>query len=133
MVKILEKPKHKRADGWLSELWTKEDWPSDFKMEHSYLVSIEPGSVRAKHYHNKKLEVISCIFGSVEIFLEDISSKKRQTIILDSENKTMALLVIEPQTAHAIKNPTKNIARIIVFSNSHDLSDVVPYEFKNLE
>ena len=133
MAQILEKPKHTRIDGWLCELWTYGDFhKQDFDLNHSYLVSIESKGIRARHYHNKKTELIACIEGLVEVILEDINTKKKERIILNSDIEKMKLLLIEPKIAHAIKNPTEKISKIVVFSNSRNLDDLVNWEFKEV-
>ena len=127
-IKIFNNNKHVRADGWLSELFTKKAF-KDFDCIHSYIVSINPKQARAKHYHKEKTEIIAPVYGKVEIILEDIYTKKRKNIVLSADDDQIKLIQIPPKIAHIVKNPTDNICRIVVFSNSNDLKDTFSYDF----
>ena len=129
-VVVFRREKHSGADGWLSELYSKKILP-DFNCNHSYLVSLEPGAVRAKHYHNDKTELIAVVYGSVEIINEDIFSKKRTCTTVSTGGSHLELFLIPPNIAHVIKNVSNDTSRIIVFSDSHDLEDTISYDFGN--
>jgi len=132
MIKIISHIKHVRPNGWLSELYTVSDKLfDDFKCVHSYIVNLAPKSVRARHFHKKKTEIITVVMGKVICKLEDIVTKEEQQVILEVSNNSNnhKMLVIPPNVAHVIINPTEKDARIVVFSNSSDLEDTIPYNF----
>ena len=96
---------------------------------HSYLVSVFPGRTRANHYHKKKEEWIALTAGVLEIILEDIRTKERETIVLDTKTKEYAIIYIPPCIAHSIKNIGDSEAVIVVFSRTpEDRDDTISYE-----
>lgn len=130
-ISVVERSRHSRKDGWLVELFTRSSF-HDFSCVHSYLVSIMSNCIRAKHYHNKKTEIIASVFGKVEIILEDIKTHERISKVLSSDDENFKMLIIPPKIAHAVKNPTDITSRIVVFSDSKDLSDTHTYNFRDL-
>lgn len=130
MYKKLNRKKHIREDGWLSELVSMKYDDEPFNCIHSYLVSIEPGKTRAKHYHNKKEEWLCICSGKIELLLEDTKTKKRKKLILDSESENYYIIYIPPGVAHAVKNINNNRSSVVVFSRTPDkIDDTFEYEF----
>lgn len=127
-MKILKRKKHSRDDGCLVELFSEHY--KDFECRHSYLVSIEPGKSRAKHYHNEKVEVIAPVCGETEVILEDVVTKECARKTIKSDGVELELVIIPSGVAHAVKNNTKEPTTIIIFSNNYDLNDAISYEFK---
>jgi dTDP-4-dehydrorhamnose 3,5-epimerase-like enzyme len=127
-VKILKREKHSRDDGHLVELFSEHY--KDFECKHSYLVSIEPGKARAKHYHKEKIEVIAPVCGETEIILEDPVTKESTRKTLKSDGAELELVLVPAGIAHAVKNNTKKPTTIIIFSNNYSLNDAIGYEFK---
>jgi len=127
----LSRVKHKREEGWLSELVSMNYKDEPFNCLYSYLVSIVPGKTRANHYHKKKEEWLAITSGKIALFLENIKSKERKKIILDSNSKDYKIIYIPPFIAHAIKNVGDKEASLVVFSRtSKDLDDTIPYKIK---
>jgi len=127
----LYRKKHVRKDGWLVELISMKYDDTPFNCLHSYLVLINPGETRAKHYHTKKDEWIAITSGKVMILMEDIHSTGKENIILDINSTDYKLIHVPPFTAHAVKNIGTDKASIIVFSTAiEDPSDTIPYEFE---
>ncbi|OIQ04891.1 MAG: hypothetical protein COV98_01650 [Candidatus Altarchaeum sp. CG12_big_fil_rev_8_21_14_0_65_33_22] len=130
MYKKLIRKKHIREDGWLSELVSMNYDDEPFNCVHSYLVSIEPGKTRAKHYHNKKEEWLCICSGKVELILEDIKTKKRETLILNLDSENYNIIYIPLGVAHVIKNISENKASVVIFSKTpEDTDDTFEYEF----
>jgi len=122
--------KHTRDDGWLSEIVSVNYDDEPFNCIHSYLVSINPGKVRAKHYHRKKEEWIAPVSGKVVLHLKNILSGEHDKIILDTSSIGYEFLYIPPFVAHAVYNTWEREACIIVFSkNPEDQEDTILYEF----
>jgi dTDP-4-dehydrorhamnose 3,5-epimerase-like enzyme len=121
--------KHKREDGWLSEIVSMNYSDEPFNCVHSYVVSIEPMRTRANHYHRNKEEWLALAAGKVKLCLKDIVSGKYEEIVLDSKSDTYEVIHIRPYVAHALKNISNGEASVIVFSkNLEDKEDTIPYE-----
>lgn len=125
---VIQRERHSRKDGYLVELFSNRDL-SDFRCRHSYFVVLEQGATRAKHYHNKKTEIIAPVYGKVELVLKNLESgeERKEELSLEDEYK---MVIIHPNIAHAIKNKNDGRSGIIVFSDSYDLEDTHQYEFE---
>jgi len=123
-ARIIKREKHTRDDGFLVELFSKK-YP-DFDAVHSYMVSVAPGKTRAGHFHKKKTEVIFPVDGRIIVFLSDDTEKKE--VVLDSEEKEYAAVLISPNINHLIENRTNRPAKVVVFSDSFDLEDTYKVE-----
>jgi mannose-6-phosphate isomerase-like protein (cupin superfamily) len=89
-----------------------------------YLAFIElrQGTVRGNHYHKAKQEFIYVLGGEVLLVLEDIHSKLRQNVTL----QTGDLVVIEPGVAHALR--VRQSGQAIEFSPARfDAADIYRY------
>ncbi len=66
-----------------------------------YIASIElkAGTVRGNHYHKIKREYIYVLVGEVQLVLEDLESRARETL----EVKFGDLILIQPGIVHALK------------------------------
>lgn len=129
LFKKLPRVKHAREDGWLSELVSMSYDDEPFNCIHTYIVSVNPGSVRANHFHKKKEEWIAPAYGKLELYLENIISGEREKLILDTNKEEYEIVYIFPFVAHAVKNNCKHEASLIVFSkNPEDKEDTIPYE-----
>lgn len=125
----LTRIKHKREDGWLSEIVSMNYGDEPFNCVHSYVVSIEPMRSRANHYHKKKEEWLALAAGKIKLCLKDVVSGKYEEIVLDSRSDTYEVIHIPPLVAHALKNISNGESSVIVFSkNSEDKEDTIPYE-----
>lgn len=129
LCKKLSRKKHIRKDGWLSELVSMNYGDEPFDSVHTYIVSVNPGKVRANHYHKKKEEWIATASGKIELHLENVISCEKEKIIMDTFAQKYEMIYIPPFVAHAVKNPCENEASLIVFSkNPEDKEDTIPYE-----
>lgn len=125
--RIISRKVHASESGELSELFSSKDI-KELACAHSYFVSINPGHTRARHYHNKKFELICPAYGRVEVLLEDPKTKKRERVKLSAEErKERKLLLVPMGVAHAVKNASSKKAGIVVFSSSFDLEDTISY------
>ena len=124
--------KHIRDDGWLSELVSMNYEDEPFNCIHTYLVSVNPGKVRANHYHKKKEEWIAITAGKIALFLKDMTSGEIDKIIMDTKSEKHEIIYIPPFVAHAVQNISNKEASLIVFSKSpEDKEDTIPYEVLN--
>ncbi len=125
--KKLPRTKHKREDGWLTELVSGHHADDPFKGIHTYLVCIRPGQTRACHYHEKKEEWLAVTHGRVRLDLEDIETKEKETLLLDAESDDYHITYIPPRVAHAITNPGRDDASLVVFAKDRALEDTLHY------
>jgi dTDP-4-dehydrorhamnose 3,5-epimerase-like enzyme len=125
----LTRVKHRRDDGWLSEMVSMNYEDEPFNCVHTYVVSVEPMRTRANHYHKNKEEWLALAAGKIKVGLKDVVSGKYEEIILDSKSETYEIIYIPPFVAHAVKNISNGEATLIVFSkNPEDKEDTIPYE-----
>jgi mannose-6-phosphate isomerase-like protein (cupin superfamily) len=101
----------------------KEDshWKQFQPFRYNYLVPIVVGGKRggkAGHYHHHKTEVFCLLTGDVEIWLEEVSSGKREIIkMLGVDSGEVLMLGIPAGVAHYIRNTGKIIAQLLIFAN----------------
>lgn len=130
--KRLYRVKHTREDGWLSELVSMNYGDEPFDCVHTYLVSVNPGKVRANHYHKKKEEWIAITAGKIALFLKDVVSGEVDMVIMDTNSEKHEIIYIPPFVAHAVQNISNTEASLIVFSKSpEDKEDTIPHEVFN--
>ncbi len=114
----LHRRKHTNEGGWLSELVSMEYEDEPFDCLHSYLVSFEPGTKRAMHYHKKKKEWLTIGAGNVKLVLEDIQTKEKESVLLDEDDEKQNIVYIPPKVAHVLKNIGEKKACVIAFSKT---------------
>lgn len=86
-----------------------------------YTFSVNPGARRGDHYHKRKKEWFSCIYGEAIVLIEDKKGNKEKIKLRASKPK---LLYFGPYTSHAILNKSKKIAVLVSYgSKQHDPHD----------
>lgn len=131
LYKEIHREKHRRDDGWLSELISMRYDDQPFSCVHSYLVSITPGKSRANHYHGQKEEWVAIASGRLDLHLEDASTKERASVHLDARSDDYRMVYIPPGVAHALVNASEGESSVIVFSRFPEKAgDTVPYEVR---
>lgn len=127
----LLRTKHTREDGWLSELISMVYPDNPFKCVHTYIVAINPGMTRARHYHRKKEEWLALTHGKIMLLLEDTRTGERDRVDLCTDDPETKIIYIPPKVAHALRNSGDHEAGVIVFSRSpEDKEDTIPYEVR---
>lgn len=125
----LTRQKHIREDGWLSELVSMNYEDEPFNCLHTYVVSVNPGKMRANHYHKHKEEWIAAVAGKITLYLRDVGSGELEEVVLDTSTSSSSIIYIPPLVAHAVYNETENEASLIVFSLSpEDKNDTIAFE-----
>jgi oxalate decarboxylase/phosphoglucose isomerase-like protein (cupin superfamily) len=126
----LSRARHKRDDGWLSELVSLKYSDEPFNCIHTYLVVIRPGKVRAQHYHKKKEEWIAITSGSVSLCLRHVKSGQEVNILLEIDSDDYNVIYVPPLVAHALKNIGESEASVVVFSKTlPEPGDTIPFHF----
>ncbi len=125
----IQREKHTNEDGWLTELISMDHEDVPFEDVHSYLVFIKPGATRAMHYHKKKKEWITVGSGKVKIFLEDLESDEKESIVFSEDDKKQELLYLPPKVAHVVKNIGDKEGCVIAFSQTLEMpEDTIKYD-----
>lgn len=86
-----------------------------------YTFSVNPGARRGDHYHKKKQEWFTCVFGSATILLSS-QDNKSEAITIDA--KQPQIIYAGPGTTHAVINNSYEIAVMVSYgSKQHDPKD----------
>lgn len=100
-MKINVIPLHQKTDE-RGSLVQNESEKIRESMKHFFVSYSKPGVVRGQHYHLGKIEWFLVVKGKAEIFMEDIESKERQSLKVESSNPQIVEMPIK--VAHSIKN-----------------------------
>ena len=99
--------------------------------KHFFISKSKPGVIRGNHYHLRKSEWFYVIQGKCKLVIEDIKTKKREEIIVDS--KENIILNMASNKAHAFKNIGKGQMILLALINEvfdKNDPDTYPYELK---
>lgn len=83
---------------------------------HVYLVSAEPGSIRAWVYHKRQFDRLAYTNGDIRVVLYDLregSPTYRKLDILDVGSANKILLTIPPFVVHGVQNRGKSTATFV--------------------
>lgn len=83
------------------------------------LFSVEPKGVRGNHYHTEKMERTFIFRGRTKLVCEDVKTKKRDEVILDSKDNP--IVTIHTNVAHAYVNIGKENL-VALFYGNHPFS-----------
>lgn len=121
--------KHEDKRGFLIEFL------KNFELENSekefgqiYLVTSAPGAVRGNHYHKKKEEWLVVIAGKQKVTLEDIHTKERKELLLDSTSEYLTRIRVGSNIAHSFRNIADSTSIIVAYMPEiYDPSDQHEY------
>jgi len=100
---------------------------SDFHVHYSYLVRFfEADNFAGNHYHIKKRELFIPVCGEFEVWLENIETKEKEMIKLDS--KMAHIFYVKPEISHKVIAKSAN-AVLLVLATSQE-SDRDEFEYK---
>lgn len=87
----------------LKVLWdVRMPYVAGFDNRYSYTVLFKKSqAVAGNHYHKIKQELFTPLNGKFSIFLEDVKTKKKETILMDAKNHEM--IYIHVGIAHAVR------------------------------
>jgi dTDP-4-dehydrorhamnose 3,5-epimerase-like enzyme len=90
-----------------------------------YTFSIEPGQRRGDHYHLRKKEWFTCVYGEAVVLL---STDNGQTSAVELSLKEPQIVYAGPGVAHALLNKTDQVAVIVSYgSEQHNPEDEDTY------
>lgn len=116
---------HLDSRGFLIELlrFKDQDIPGKGQL---YTFSIEPGMRRGDHYHLRKREWFTCVYGEAIVLL---SKDKDKTCAVHISPKEPKIVYVGPHTAHALINNTDTTAVIVSYgSEQHNPEDEDTYK-----
>lgn len=91
-----------------------------------YLTMAKPNESKGGHYHELATEWFTIINGKSTLQLEDINSKEKLYIYLDSE--TPVTVVVPPNVAHRFDNESSNEFVLLAYSDAlYDPEDTIAY------
>jgi len=126
-IKIIPRKKLEDKRGWFLKIINgKEENLPDYTGE-IYITSAVKGEARGNHYHNKAIEWFTVIDGNAKLILEDIDTKEKMEIELDSNNPVT--VVIPPKIAHVFVNMNEKPFILVAYTNElYDPKDTIPYK-----
>ncbi len=131
-VEITELEKKVDDRGFLVEFLKQPELKDKNKIfGQIYFVTFTPNAVRGHHYHRLKDEWFGIAQGRCEVVLEDVKTKEKMKIILDSNDDKIKQIRIGPNIVHTIKNLSNDISVLIAYGSKSFKSedpDTYPYE-----
>lgn len=116
--KITKLPKFEDERGFLIEFLKHRELDMDSeKFGQIYLATIKKGHIRGNHYHLKKKEIFTIMAGKVRILLEDVHTKEKREVLIDSAEKTIIKVEFGQGIAHAIESLGNQDAVVIAYND----------------
>jgi dTDP-4-dehydrorhamnose 3,5-epimerase-like enzyme len=127
-IKIIDRKRINDSRGWFLKIITgKEEFVPSFTGE-VYMIYAKPGETRANHYHPEACEWFTLVAGKAMLLLEDISSKEKLYIELDSENPQT--IYVPNQIAHSFENISPEPYMLVTYTDKlYDPADTINYKF----
>jgi len=112
----------------LEVLWDdRKPYISGFDNRYSYTVLFKKSkAVAGNHYHKIKQELFTPLSGKFSIFLEDIKTKERETILMDAEDHEM--IYVHVRIAHAVRAENKGAILFVAATSPGIEEDEIPYK-----
>lgn len=120
--KLLERFSDSRGSLFEVLRFREQNIPADGQL---YTFSIEPGARRGDHFHLKKEEWFSCVFGEVIVLL---TSKIGEDRAIEMGSSRPKIVYVAPGTGHALINRERSPA-VIVSYGSHQHNEADPDTF----
>lgn len=117
LPKISAKPGVLDNRGYLIEFLKKTELEENSKsFAQIYCATIAPHTTRGNHYHKKREECFSILSGKALLILEDVNTKERKEIEMDSSQEHILRVRFGSNIAHAIKNISDEVLFLIAHS-----------------
>lgn len=129
-AEILRLDPKKDSRGWLLKVLMRGQLGADHRFGEIYVVSAEPGQLRASHYHEKTSEWFCLIEGCAELNLHDIDSGEQSTVSMDGG--APVCVSIPPRMAHAIRAAGNKPAVLLAYADrpyDPEDPDTFPHQF----
>ncbi len=127
-IRIIDRNKISDTRGWFLKIITGEEENLPPFTGEIYLISAFPGECRANHYHIEANEWFTLIHGKAEMLIEEIVSKERIALELNSENPKT--IYVPNKVAHSFQNVGDEPYILATYSDKlYKQEDTIPYEF----
>lgn len=127
LFEIPERKSSEKPGRILQMIWDKR-FPLVKGMAGAYVytVTITSGGARpGNHYHKKRKEIYFVLSGIVEVFLENIATRKQQRCSLGDKPQA---LYIKPGVAHVVVPHTEHSILLVVADSPNSDGDEFGYE-----
>ena len=133
-IEIKKLQKKKTKSGFLIEFLKSTELNNQAtKHFQVYAANILPNETRVNHYHKEKEEWYLIFDGKVKVILEDVKTKEKEKIILDSSKDFSTRICIPPGIAHIFTNISNSTIFIIAYTNKiYDPENPDTYEHRVL-
>lgn len=112
--------------GWFLKTLTGTEAKIPASTGEIYFTAAIPGQVKGKHYHINANEWFTLIVGKAVLILEDINTKERLELILDSQFPQT--VHIPPLVAHSVENRFDSDFILCAYTDlKYDPKDTIPY------
>jgi len=78
-----------------------------------YTFSINPHYRRGDHYHHKKEEWFTCVYGTAKVLLSTVDGKHHRVIELSADKPS--LVYVPAGTTHAVINQREDVAVLVSY------------------
>lgn len=89
-----------------------------------YIYGVDKDVVRAGHRHKKNVQVLICVKGSCEIYVND--GVQKENFVLDRPDKG---LLMRPEDWHTMYNFTPDALLLVLASEPFDVNDYIDEEY----
>lgn len=112
--------------GWFMKAITGFEDEISADIGEIYFTAAIPGQVKGKHYHIKANEWFTLIVGKAVLVLEDVNTKERMELVLDSQSPQT--VHIPPLVAHAVENRYNSDFILCAYTDlRYDPKDTIAY------
>ena len=117
---------HTDQRGTLFEVFRYEDFNIP-QGGYVYTFSINPHFRRGDHYHHKKVEWFTCVYGKAKVLLSTVDGKYSKVVELSADNPK--LVYAPAETIHALINEEDDQVAVIVSYGTVPHDDGTPDTF----
>lgn len=130
---IEELPKFEDKRGFLIEFLKHSELPEGKQLfGQIYLATIKPGCLRGNHFHKEKNEYFAIMSGRVSLVVEDINTKDREEVVIESSGDSIKRIRVGANVAHAIKNISDNEVVLCAYTDKEYYADNLDQEVYDL-
>ncbi|KKR51170.1 MAG: hypothetical protein UT84_C0002G0031 [Candidatus Curtissbacteria bacterium GW2011_GWA1_40_16] len=112
----------------LEVLWDeRKPYVDGFDNRYSYTVIFKKSKAFAgNHYHKVKQELFTPLAGKFTIFLENIRTKEKETVLMDAKDHEM--IYIHVGIAHKVQAEEAGAVLFVAATSSGVVGDEIPYK-----
>lgn len=104
---------HTDRRGWFVEVLKRNQINEE--VQQISVASLKPGAIRGNHYHLKRVEWFFVFGDKAQFYVENTKTHKKRSFKLSLKNPKV--IVVFPNTAHAVKNLSKKTIYLLEAQN----------------